>query len=597
MKTLVFPLQDQFARQENQNRGMSGVQYSANTPEHQRRNEGAPTSLKAQVFPEKNFQALNKFSPVDYGMLPPPGPQFPHVNNMHFNPCNNMQFPSDNNLQFLSGNNFQFFPVNGLQSPPIHGLQRGNSWSFSCASPECDKLMNPGITAFPQPALFPGHPFPVTSPSAPPPMSSYPSFSGGNSVPGRRWHSVPEGLLKPPQPLIGANEIPVGGQTAPPLLRSRSLAGESSNSFCNSPERGVLPQRHPQPRPPKLVQQENNKITGGKKAHNVGRNGSEKQVSGAPRKAAEKNIVKKVVSAMKNARIDNSSESKGITILKRPPKAEAAVKNLAKAFGVLAFTEDKNVGDNRNGVSESHTLHGNPNFPHAVGNNLEGQSGCNICKYPCPENGGTDHHDARHCNCSMADRVLSTPDVRGRRKKESGRDLSVNTSVLNEGEFNSKECGHASLVEKKAPMKEWRPVENHLEPEGGSKEGMFLAAMGAVSFDDIGKEIFAVSPSRPLTENWAGPAYCNSPPPSSLPFPKFSMRQMRSVSLELPFASDDFTEAVIAAALPGSQSAPSSPTRDVPAPTPPRGKLQGFCLDVASATKDLRQLLNLDFNA
>ncbi|KAG6495756.1 hypothetical protein ZIOFF_043583 [Zingiber officinale] len=33
---------------------------------------------------------------------------------------------------------------------------------------------------------------------------------------------------------------------------------------------------------------------------------------------------------------------------------------------------------------------------------------------------------------------------------------------------------------------------------------------------------------------WAGPAYTNSPPPSSLPIPKFSLRERRGVSLKLP---------------------------------------------------------------
>ncbi|KAL6210568.1 hypothetical protein ACLB2K_015800 [Fragaria x ananassa] len=37
-----------------------------------------------------------------------------------------------------------------------------------------------------------------------------------------------------------------------------------------------------------------------------------------------------------------------------------------------------------------------------------------------------------------------------------------------------------------------------------------------------------------FSELWAGPAYSNSPPPSSLPIPKFSVRPKRTVSLELP---------------------------------------------------------------
>eukprot|EP01018_Ginkgo_biloba_P024262 Gb_34733 [translate_table: standard] len=113
------------------------------------------------------------------------------------------------------------------------------------------------------------------------------------------------------------------------------------------------------------------------------------------------------------------------------------------------------------------------------------------------------------------------------------------------------------------------------------------------SFIDA-KDCSIFSPSTSVTENWAGPAYSNSPPPSSLPFPKFSMRQRRSVSLELPSASNAFIDAVSAVAvdLPGSsRSAPTSPSREAPV------ILQDFDSDVASATKDLRRMLNLDFNA
>ncbi|KAH9617715.1 hypothetical protein KSS87_017221, partial [Heliosperma pusillum] len=42
-----------------------------------------------------------------------------------------------------------------------------------------------------------------------------------------------------------------------------------------------------------------------------------------------------------------------------------------------------------------------------------------------------------------------------------------------------------------------------------------------------------------FSELWAGPAYSNSPPPTSLPMPKFDMKPKRCVSLDLPgFVSD-----------------------------------------------------------
>ncbi|URD94258.1 hypothetical protein MUK42_01524 [Musa troglodytarum] len=44
-----------------------------------------------------------------------------------------------------------------------------------------------------------------------------------------------------------------------------------------------------------------------------------------------------------------------------------------------------------------------------------------------------------------------------------------------------------------------------------------------------------------FSELWAGPAYSDSPPPSSLPIPKYYLRQKRSVSLELPVRRSEVT--------------------------------------------------------
>ncbi|KAL8530593.1 hypothetical protein ACS0TY_007574 [Phlomoides rotata] len=85
-----------------------------------------------------------------------------------------------------------------------------------------------------------------------------------------------------------------------------------------------------------------------------------------------------------------------------------------------------------------------------------------------------------------------------------------------------------------------------------------------------------------FSELWAGPAYSNSPPPSSLPIPKFSLRPKRTVSLELPSVSSEFD------LLPISKSAPASPTRE-------RSPSPSDLFDIAdSATKTLRRILNLD---
>lgn len=97
------------------------------------------------------------------------------------------------------------------------------------------------------------------------------------------------------------------------------------------------------------------------------------------------------------------------------------------------------------------------------------------------------------------------------------------------------------------------------------------------------------------SERWAGPAYSNSPPPSSLPMPKFSLCPKRTVSLDLPTPISELDLHLV------SKSAPASPTRErspsssnlfVSAAT----KMTPINLfnSADSATKTLRRILNLD---
>lgn len=669
--------QDQFThRSENQNRRISVAHQNRNNAEIQRRNAEAaiPSSFKVQVFTEKASQ--NKFSPVDlsYGILPPPGNnlQFPHVNALQFMHGSNLHFPSANNFQSCLG------LVNGVHAPPpVNGLQNNPGWSFSSPSVECDTPKNPGLLALPQPSIFPYH-HPSTSASTSahlqphfhPQMSPmFSSFSACNSLdtalPAPRWHSMPESFLSPPFPIVSAgNEIPKVGKSAP-LLRSRS----ESIPCSRSPENGVLSEWHSQFRSPKHVSLERSNATkgnenkfedykrsrprqagqkvdkevdqrslknifewklvdsGSQKAEHGGGLGSGKQNFATSRRKTneKKNIFKKAVSVMKdggknnNARVDNSSEAKGITLLKRPPKAELAAKNPSKASGESPITSNTDVYDRPKDVdevyldaSESDSLDitygksttssrhdGASSPPHAEGTVFGGFSDCTGKGYNNAylESKVRDHINGIHCDCDMEERILFTPDSRGWKKKESGQDLASTLPDLNDGNYLPKGSNEALQVGHEVLLKEPVAAEISLDPEDGSK-GLFLEAMGTLSLDDIGKQVCAVSPCLHMTENWAGPAYSNSPPPSSLPLPKFSMRQLRSVSLELPLSNnDEFGGAGTAATIPGSHSAPSSPTRDAPEYSPPRAKMQGFSSDAASATKNLRRMLNLDFNA
>ncbi|XP_022631895.1 uncharacterized protein LOC106778375 [Vigna radiata var. radiata] len=81
-----------------------------------------------------------------------------------------------------------------------------------------------------------------------------------------------------------------------------------------------------------------------------------------------------------------------------------------------------------------------------------------------------------------------------------------------------------------------------------------------------------------LSELWAGPTYSNSPPPTSLPISKFSVRPKRSVSLDLPGSYPEIELQLHAS------SAPSSPC----------GKHSPCVRDLFdSPTKALSRILNL----
>ncbi|KAK9055770.1 hypothetical protein SSX86_026855 [Deinandra increscens subsp. villosa] len=87
------------------------------------------------------------------------------------------------------------------------------------------------------------------------------------------------------------------------------------------------------------------------------------------------------------------------------------------------------------------------------------------------------------------------------------------------------------------------------------------------------------------SELWAGPAYSNSPPPSSLPIPKFSIKPKRTVSLDLPSVSASDIDLLTHVA----KSAPPSPTREHKS-----SRRDLFNSEDEFATKTLRRILNLD---
>lgn len=86
------------------------------------------------------------------------------------------------------------------------------------------------------------------------------------------------------------------------------------------------------------------------------------------------------------------------------------------------------------------------------------------------------------------------------------------------------------------------------------------------------------------SELWAGPAYSNSPPPSSVPIPKF-FAPKRTVSLDFPSPTVSDIDL-----HPLARSAPPSPKRDHSV----SARKLFHSADHALATQDLRRILNLD---
>ncbi|XP_010556780.1 PREDICTED: uncharacterized protein LOC104825992 [Tarenaya hassleriana] len=109
-----------------------------------------------------------------------------------------------------------------------------------------------------------------------------------------------------------------------------------------------------------------------------------------------------------------------------------------------------------------------------------------------------------------------------------------------------------------------------------------ITSKGSQIDDRCSSGFLEESRSPSSSELWAGPTYSNSPPPSSVPIPKFSLRQKRTVSLNLP-SSDTLVDV-----RPFAKSAPASPTREH------SSSAEEFFLSTDSATKTLRRILNLD---
>ncbi|CAA7388202.1 unnamed protein product [Spirodela intermedia] len=97
----------------------------------------------------------------------------------------------------------------------------------------------------------------------------------------------------------------------------------------------------------------------------------------------------------------------------------------------------------------------------------------------------------------------------------------------------------------------------------------------------LAKKVLSFDDELCDSERWAGPTYSNSPPPSSLPMPNFSLCQ-RTVSFEISrpiFGNED---------RPHAKSAPSSPDKKS------YFSSSDFFIRTDTATQGLRRILHLD---
>ncbi|XP_026435347.1 uncharacterized protein LOC113333070 [Papaver somniferum] len=154
--------------------------------------------------------------------------------------------------------------------------------------------------------------------------------------------------------------------------------------------------------------------------------------------------------------------------------------------------------------------------------------------------------------------------------------------------------GSAGILPTPSPFKSFNPdfhqsfsspkTPKSVKNPNFDEETKFTSSSPPITISCIKDRHFSSDDFTCCSELWAGPAYSNSPPPSSLPLPKFSLRPKRSVSLPVS-SSDEKIEMIHQFA----KSAPPSPTREL-------AKLDKNDIfeSIDFATKDLCRILNLD---
>ncbi|KAJ7553520.1 hypothetical protein O6H91_06G101600 [Diphasiastrum complanatum] len=146
-------------------------------------------------------------------------------------------------------------------------------------------------------------------------------------------------------------------------------------------------------------------------------------------------------------------------------------------------------------------------------------------------------------------------------------------------------CFHK--VQKSSLTSDVTPVKAPNESVLLSSEETLPVDVPEFSSDDLSKSLWA---AESLAEKWAGPCYTASPPPSSLPIPKFRLQRQSSSALEV--GSSDQCEG-----LSLKYASASFLKERVPIVSGHSSEeVKHVEMDTAMATKDLRRILHLDFS-
>lgn len=269
-----------------------------------------------------------------------------------------------------------------------------------------------------------------------------------------------------------------------------------------------------------------------------------------------------------------------ITILQRPKDKDAAVELIARFFKEVEAGSVKECSDGKSHLK----VNGRDSQARFKAKGYCVPNECtkmNILKTPRLEcsNGFPDVENSP----LVSERLAVCKDLRTPQKG----DFSSGATFVRQGSMDSQIVSrnqYAEMID--VSMMDVSPCGTDTEDVGVGEISKYIVSIFG---DDKWLPMFC-------DERWAGPAFTNSPPPSSLPLPKFPMKQFRTTSSQSSYVGKEAVAGSLHHPPPGTPFVSFLPStkRSVSFNgRSPINEQEGAC-DVAFATKDLRRLLNLD---